>query len=179
MHEEPDDEEMLDPETRASPSFVLAAITHSYLRSPALTVKRRNLSNLIDSIIKKPKNTGGGRKKRGDNEDVRLSLLTFVKGLPNFSHFLALQDLEAMNDEAVVRLREAMFKAAHDDIDANENGRYAVNKLTLLPTVVEMMQKYVVRFISSGRTLTNLDPQKIPRGIVGRERCTFRRHEMA
>lgn len=46
-----------------------------------------------------------------------------------------------MNDEAVAKLRVDMLNAAAQDVEDNESGKYAVNKLRLLPSVVEMMQK--------------------------------------
>lgn len=52
-----------------------------------------------------------------------------------------IQDLEAMNDEAVAKLRVDMFNAADRDIEENEAGRFASHKLRMLPTVVDMMQK--------------------------------------
>lgn len=51
------------------------------------------------------------------------------------------QDLEMMNDEAVATLRSEMLKAADLDQDENDVGRPAVNKLRLLPRVVDLMQK--------------------------------------
>lgn len=49
-----------------------------------------------------------------------------------------------MNDEAVVRLRNEMFSAADADINENEEGKYAIHKLRMLPTVVDMMQRFVL-----------------------------------
>jgi hypothetical protein len=54
-----------------------------------------------------------------------------------------LQILDTMNDEAVARLCQQMFLAVSQDIEENEAGRFAVNKLRMLPLVIEMMQKYV------------------------------------
>lgn len=51
------------------------------------------------------------------------------------------QDLELMNDEAVATLRVDMLTAADRDVEDNEQGRYAVHKLRMLPQVVQMMQK--------------------------------------
>lgn len=91
------------------------------------TARRRALDARLDAIIKKPKAKGGARKKRGGpGED----------------------DLDAMNDEAIVRLRNDMYTAADADIDENEHGRFAVHKLRMLQNVVEMMQK-CVGFLSS------------------------------
>lgn len=80
--------------------------------------RRRALDARLDAIIKKPKNRMS-KKRRGGGED----------------------DLEAMNDEAVVRLRNEMFSAADADINENEEGKYAIHKLRMLPTVVDMMQR--------------------------------------
>lgn len=51
------------------------------------------------------------------------------------------QDLEAMNDEAIITLRAEMFLAADLDIEENEAGKFAYHKLKLLPEVVRLMQK--------------------------------------
>ncbi|KAK4047842.1 Transcription factor iws1 [Microbotryomycetes sp. JL201] len=80
--------------------------------------RRRALDAQLEAIIKKPKRAGG-KKKKNANED----------------------DLEMMNDEAVAKLRVDMLEAAEKDVEDNEQGRYAVHKLRLLPRVVEMMQK--------------------------------------
>ncbi|KAM0787115.1 hypothetical protein ACM66B_006370 [Microbotryomycetes sp. NB124-2] len=80
--------------------------------------RRRALEARIDAIVKTTKRAGG-KKKKNANED----------------------DLEQMNDEAVATLRVEMLTAADRDVEANQQGMYAVNKLRLLPRVVEMMQK--------------------------------------
>lgn len=71
----------------------------------------------------------------------RLSLSS--QSRPTDDPLHARQDLDAMNDEAIVLLRNKMFQAADADIEENEANRFAINKLRLLPTVVEMMQKCV------------------------------------
>lgn len=64
---------------------------------------------------------------------------------PTFTLLLAtvLQDLGAMNDDAVIDLRDKMMDAAAEDGNLNDNGKPAVQKLKMLSRVVEMMQKYV------------------------------------
>ncbi|KAK4700815.1 transcription factor SPN1, partial [Phenoliferia sp. Uapishka_3] len=81
--------------------------------------RRRALDARLDAIIKKPKSQGGKRKKRVQGDE----------------------DLEAMNDEAIVRLRNDMYTAADADVEENEQGRFAINKLRMLHNVVDMMQK--------------------------------------
>lgn len=48
-----------------------------------------------------------------------------------------------MNDEAIVKLRIEMMAAAEHDLEDNGAGKYAINKLRMLPRVVEIMQKSV------------------------------------
>lgn len=48
-----------------------------------------------------------------------------------------------MNDEAVATLRSEMLRAADEDVEENNLGRPALNKLRLLPKVVDLMQKCV------------------------------------
>ena len=79
--------------------------------------RRRALDARLDAIIKKPKNKVKSKKQQGD------------------------EDLEQMNDEAIVRLRNDMYTAVEADIEENEHGRFAVHKLRMLQNVVEMMQK--------------------------------------
>ncbi|BGP36034.1 Transcription factor iws1 [Rhodotorula toruloides] len=81
------------------------------------TRRRKQLASRLDAIVKKP--TGKGKKKKQQDEE----------------------DLEMMNDEAVATLRSEMLKAADLDQDENDVGRPAVNKLRLLPRVVDLMQK--------------------------------------
>lgn len=53
-----------------------------------------------------------------------------------------------MNDEAVATLRTEMLRAADDDVEENNLGRPALNKLRMLPKVVDLMQKCVAcRFL--------------------------------
>ncbi|GAA5977507.1 hypothetical protein JCM11641_000984 [Rhodosporidiobolus odoratus] len=83
------------------------------------TRRRKDLSKRISEIIKKPTGKSKSKKKKAQDEE----------------------DLEMMNDEAVAALRNQMFTAADHDAGENEIGRPAVNKLRLLPKVVELMQK--------------------------------------
>jgi len=48
-----------------------------------------------------------------------------------------------LNDEAVATLRSEMLRAADEDVEENNLGRPALNKLRLLPKVVDLMQKCV------------------------------------
>ncbi|KAM0752594.1 hypothetical protein T439DRAFT_311266 [Meredithblackwellia eburnea MCA 4105] len=83
------------------------------------TRRRKDLDERLNAIIKKPKNKQGGRRKRGGDEE----------------------DLEALNDESIIRLRNDMYLAADADIEENEAGRFAYHKLRLLPQVVQVMQR--------------------------------------
>jgi len=83
---------------------------------PAVARERARNARL-DQIIKKSKRPGQGRRK--NNED----------------------DLEAMNDEEISRLKKDMLIAVERDLEENENGRPAVYKLRMLDSVVDMMQK--------------------------------------
>ncbi|KAI5481908.1 transcription factor Iws1 [Pseudohyphozyma bogoriensis] len=84
------------------------------------TARRRALDARLDALVKKPKNRSGMSRKRKNLQD---------------------DDLEAFNDEMVVRLRMDMLAAAEKDVDENEAGRFAVNKLRMLQEVVDAMQK--------------------------------------
>ncbi|SCZ96069.1 BZ3500_MvSof-1268-A1-R1_Chr8-1g09983 [Microbotryum saponariae] len=81
--------------------------------------RRKALDDRLKEIIKPTKARTGGKKRKDADDD----------------------DLEAFNDEKVAELRTAMLRAADADITENEAGRYAPNKLRMLPRVVEMMQK--------------------------------------
>lgn len=50
-------------------------------------------------------------------------------------------DLEMMNDEAIILLRTKMLTACDNDIEENEAGRFAIHKLRMLPEVVGLMRK--------------------------------------
>ncbi|POY72969.1 hypothetical protein BMF94_3955 [Rhodotorula taiwanensis] len=82
------------------------------------TRRRKDLASRLSAIVKKPQGTKGRKKKAQDEED-----------------------LEMLNDEAVATLRKDMLRAADDDREQNELGRPAVNKLKMLPRVVDLMQK--------------------------------------
>ncbi|GAA5988606.1 hypothetical protein JCM10908_003639 [Rhodotorula pacifica] len=82
------------------------------------TRRRKDLASRLSAIVKKPAGTKGRKKKQQDEED-----------------------LEMLNDEAVATLRKDMLRAADDDREQNELGRPAVNKLKMLPRVVDLMQK--------------------------------------
>lgn len=51
------------------------------------------------------------------------------------------EDLDAAADEELHLLRDQMFNAADEDEDSKKEGKPALNKLRLLPRVVETMQK--------------------------------------
>ncbi|GAA5872369.1 hypothetical protein JCM3774_004502 [Rhodotorula dairenensis] len=82
------------------------------------TRRRKDLASRLSAIVKQPAGTKGRKKKQQDEED-----------------------LEMLNDEAVATLRKDMLRAADDDREQNELGRPAVNKLKMLPRVVDLMQK--------------------------------------
>ena len=86
--------------------------------SPRSAGRRKDLASRLSAIVKKPAGTKGRKKKQQDEED-----------------------LEMLNDEAVATLRKDMLRAADDDREQNELGRPAVNKLKMLPRVVDLMQK--------------------------------------
>ena len=88
------------------------------LTSPRSAGRRKDLASRLSAIVKKPAGTKGRKKKQQDEED-----------------------LEMLNDEAVATLRKDMLRAADDDREQNELGRPAVNKLKMLPRVVDLMQK--------------------------------------
>ncbi|BGP44165.1 Transcription factor iws1 [Rhodotorula kratochvilovae] len=81
--------------------------------------RRKELSRRITAAAKKPAGTGRSKKRKQQDEE----------------------DLEMMNDEAVATLRSEMLRAAEEDIEENNVGRPALNKLRLLPKVVDLMQK--------------------------------------
>ncbi|KPV72713.1 uncharacterized protein RHOBADRAFT_38826 [Rhodotorula graminis WP1] len=76
----------------------------------------------ITAAAKKPAGTGRTKKRKQQDEE----------------------DLDLMNDEAVATLRSEMLRAADEDVDENNLGRPALNKLRLLPKVVDVMQKTVL-----------------------------------
>lgn len=121
--EEPQEEEIqLDPETRESCLRARAGSRKGYLAhsvpAPPFAGRRKDLASRLSAIVKKPQGTKGRKKKAQDEED-----------------------LEMLNDEAVATLRKDMLRAADDDREQNELGRPAVNKLKMLPRVVDLMQK--------------------------------------
>ncbi|GAA6052570.1 hypothetical protein JCM3770_003248 [Rhodotorula araucariae] len=81
--------------------------------------RRKELSRRLTAIAKKPAGTGRSKKRKQQDEE----------------------DLEMMNDEAVATLRSEMLRAAEEDVEENNVGRPALNKLRLLPKVVDLMQK--------------------------------------
>ncbi|GAA5909074.1 hypothetical protein JCM8208_007423 [Rhodotorula glutinis] len=84
--------------------------------------RRKALMAKITAASKKPAGTGRTKKRKQQDEE----------------------DLEMMNDEAVATLRGEMLRAADEDVEENNLGRPALNKLRLLPKVVDLMQKTVL-----------------------------------
>jgi transcription factor SPN1 len=74
----------------------------------------------IEAILK-PKKAIKSKKKRKDDEEV----------------------LDRFADEEVSRLRESMLAAAADDEQANRDKLPATSKLRLLPSVMEVLRKWV------------------------------------
>jgi transcription factor SPN1 len=82
--------------------------------------RKARLEMQIDAILK-PKKATKSKKKRKDEEEV----------------------LDRFADEEVSRLRESMLAAAADDEQANREKSPATAKLKLLPSVMEVLRKYV------------------------------------
>lgn len=78
--------------------------------------RKVNLQNRLDFIAKGSKNS---MRKRKRNDE----------------------DLDAAADEELGQLRELMFQAAEEDEESKRIDKPALNKLKLLPKVVETMQK--------------------------------------
>lgn len=88
--------------------------------------RKARLEMQIDAILK-PKKATKSKKKRKDEEEV----------------------LDRFADEEVSRLRESMLAAAADDEQANREKSPATAKLKLLPSVMEVLRKYVtIKLIS-------------------------------
>jgi transcription factor SPN1 len=78
------------------------------------------LNRKIDEIVRAPKNKRK-KSKRADGED----------------------DLDEVNDDLIVRLKEKMMAAAEKDEDAVMNKRPASAKLTMLRDVMSVLQQSV------------------------------------
>ncbi|KAH7884438.1 transcription factor iws1 [Phlebopus sp. FC_14] len=85
---------------------------------PPEKANKLRLDMQFDAILK-PKKASRQKKRKKDEEDV----------------------LDRFADEEVSRLREAMLGAAADDEQANRDKLPAINKLKLLPQVMEVLRK--------------------------------------
>lgn len=91
------------------------------LRRTTHPVRRKELDERLDAIIKKPKPKK--RKRAGDEEDLG----------------------QAGDEEEVFMLRQDMIKALQADLYAIEQGLPALNRLKMLPRVEATLRKYVGR----------------------------------
>ena len=82
-------------------------------------MKKKQLKDKIDGIVKSKKSARPKKRKKDADEEI----------------------LDRFADEEVAQLREEMLKAAADDDEANREKQAATAKLRLLPRVKEVLQK--------------------------------------
>lgn len=59
---------------------------------------------------------------------------------------LAGDDIEALQDESIAAMRDAMREAALQDVECIREGRPAINKVKMLPEVADMLQKKALAY---------------------------------
>lgn len=90
----------------------------------------------FESIGKKA--TGKKRKSKKNQDEVRDFCWTRLRRAKR-----DVQDLDAMHDEEINKLRDTMLDAAYQDEEANRARKPATHKLEMLDQVTAILQKWV------------------------------------